>query len=330
MKIHITQPHEDWCVDDLARTLRQHLEQSGFEKVWHPDDADDADIIHLLSDWTWRKTPRDALSTKPVVCTVHHIYEPKFGPAERADFAERDQFVDAYHVFNARTEAQVRRLTMKPVHLIPYWLPSAAEQEEWRDQTGAAELRASLGIHGTCIFSAQRDTEGAQLQRGELVPKMEKGPDTFVDAVIREQATRRHGKFIIFPPPGSEILGDVHVLLAGPRREFVRIMLGIHAPDIRVVDLGVVPQHTLRMLYHVCDEYWVTSRGEGGPQALIEAGMAGCKVRSTPVGIAEQVLPAKSINQDILLAEASVPDVSGLSWDVVGPKYLQLYREVSS
>jgi hypothetical protein len=70
--------------------------------------------------------------------------------------------------------------------------------------------------------------------------------------------------------------------------------------------------------------YAVTARQEGGPQALIECALTNTPVVCTPVGIAEQVLPASAINDDVSLATPAVPNVDG--WQL--PQGFQPYRDL--
>ena len=51
----------------------------------------------------------------------------------------------------------------------------------------------------------------------------------------------------------------------------------------------------LNELYNVLDLYLVTSRIEGGPQALVECGQTKTPILSTNVGIADQILAPESI-----------------------------------
>ena len=48
-------------------------------------------------------------------------------------------------------------------------------------------------------------------------------------------------------------------------------------------------------LYNILDLYLITSRLEGGPQALVECGQTKTPVISTDVGIARQILAKESI-----------------------------------
>ena len=52
---------------------------------------------------------------------------------------------------------------------------------------------------------------------------------------------------------------------------------------------------TLNELYNCLDLYIVTSRIEGGPQAILECGISKTPIISTNVGVAPEILPSKSI-----------------------------------
>ena len=51
----------------------------------------------------------------------------------------------------------------------------------------------------------------------------------------------------------------------------------------------------LNELYNILDLYLVTSRLEGGPQAILECGISKTPILSTDVGIAPEILSKKSI-----------------------------------
>ena len=51
----------------------------------------------------------------------------------------------------------------------------------------------------------------------------------------------------------------------------------------------------LNELYNLLDLYLVTSRYEGGPQAILEAGITKTPIISTDVGIAKEILSEESI-----------------------------------
>ncbi|MEO0564493.1 MAG: glycosyltransferase, partial [Chloroflexota bacterium] len=60
-------------------------------------------------------------------------------------------------------------------------------------------------------------------------------------------------------------------------------------------DVNILPREQLNKLYNIMDLCLVTSRWEGGPHALLESSAAQCKVVSTRVGIADDLLSAACI-----------------------------------
>lgn len=297
MKVFVLPPKEDWIVDRMV-------------KEWNEDNADittqrvdQADVIWLLADWHWNSLPVWSLLNRKVLTTVHHIVPEKFGPNERADFNQRDRVTTAYHVFNERTRDFIRPLTQKPIHLIKYW----ANQKIWRPTGTKTDLRKKHGLpeDKLLVGSFQRDTEGSGIPQGIYLPKLEKGPDLLADYLEKLH----------------DIYG-VHVVLAGWRRQY--LMQRLDRVKIPYTYFDRPSHETVNELYQTLDLYPVTARTEGGPQALIEAGLLEVPVVSRRVGIAEQVLPPTAINDDVMLAIPAVPNVE--DWKL--PMGYQPYREL--
>ena len=152
------------------------------------------------------------------------------------------------------------------------------------------------------VGSFQRDTEGYDLKS----PKLEKGPDLFADAVDKMR----------------ELTPNIHVLLAGWRRQFVINELTRRKISFSYFELPL--QEILIELYQALDLYVVTARHEGGPQSLIECGLLGVPCVSTPVGIAEQILPHSAVSVDVTQAKPAVPNVD--DWKL--PAGYDGYREM--
>lgn len=296
-KVWLLPANENWICDELTKTWSEGNKDI---TVLSPYDAD---VIWLFSDWRWRELPIELLKSKKVITTVHHIVPEKWDHNARHDFAARDLITDVYHVYNQRALDFIRPLTNKRIELIHYW----ADQNAWRPSLEAKnDIRKRLGLptNAFCLFSAQRDTEGSGISQGIFLPKLEKGPDKFCDYVKTLCSQRSH----------------VHVVLAGWRRQYViQTLKSVHVP---YTYFERPLQETVRDLYQCCDLYAITSRHEGGPQALIETGLMGLPVVSTPVGIAEQVLPQRAINDDVSLATPAVPNVE--SWKL--PMGFEHYR----
>lgn len=296
-KIFTLAPREDWIVDRMVDEWNQGNPDLATTNIY------EADVVWLMADWAWDAVPLPLLQQKKVLTTVHHIVPEKFGPSERLMFNYRDQITDAYHVFNERVRDFIRPLTSKPIHLVRYW----ANGSQWHrvgDRVSLAQ-KWRLPKDKFLVGSAQRDTEGAGLPK-IVKPKLEKGPDLFVQAC---KDWRTQGK-------------DVHVVLAGWRRDYV--VQELTRANIPYSLIERPPLEVVRELYSLVDVYAVTSRCEGGPQALIEAGLTGTPVVSTPVGIAEQVLPSTAIHADVTQATPAVPDVSSM----LLPAAFQAYRDL--
>ncbi len=289
-KVFVLAPSEDWIIDRLVHE-------------WNEDNADisaseprKADVIWLLADFAWHRLAHAGLlRDKKVMTTIHHIVPDKFGPAERMEFQLRDDVTTAYHVPNEHTRAFIEPLTQKPIHVIGYW----ANQRIWRP-TGTREgLRKKHGLPTDVylIGSFQRDTEGSSIPSGAFVPKLEKGPDLLADAII----TMRDRSVRYF---------QVEVVLAGWRRQYV--MKRLTAAGIKYHYFQLPSQDTINELYQAIDLYPVTARYEGGPQALIEAGLLNVPVVSRDVGMARQLLPASAICEDVMTATPTAPSVGDL------------------
>jgi glycosyltransferase involved in cell wall biosynthesis len=285
-RVYVLPPYESWIVD---RFVKEWNEDNNDISVFTPGTAD---VIWLMADWCWQNLAQAGmLRGKKVITTVHHIVPEKFGPRERMDFQLRDDVTMIYHVYNQRCYDFIKPLTSKPIHLIPYW----ANQNIWHSTGSREELRKKhqLPIDAYLIGSFQRDTEGHDLKS----PKLEKGPDLLADAIIG------------FRDKGADNL-NVEVVLAGWRRQYV--MKRLAAAGIRYHYFERPKQFIVNELYQCLDLYPVTARTEGGPQSLIECGLLNVPVVSRPVGIAEQVLPASAINDNVLLATPAVPNVDAL------------------
>jgi glycosyltransferase involved in cell wall biosynthesis len=239
---------------------------------------------------------------KKVLVTVHHVVPEKFGPRERMEFEHRDRFVTAYHVPNKHTEAFIKGLTEKPIHLIPYW----ANQHIWRPTGTKADLRKKHGLpeRGYLVGSFQRDTEGYDL----LSPKLEKGPDILADALAAFY-------------PG---MPNLHVVLAGWRRQY--LMNRLNQAGIPFSYFEKPSQNVVNELYQTLDLYPVTARQEGGPQSLIECGLLGVPMVSRDIGMASQVLPPTAVNDLVTECTPSIPNVEQLKLPTGYRPYRDLFE----
>ena len=97
MKIFINSAKEDWISD------RYRDEWIKNNKNIYSNNYFGDKIVWLISPWTWEKIPKRILSSRTVLCTIHHIDEDKFLGNEKQEFYNRDKFVNRYHVISQKT-----------------------------------------------------------------------------------------------------------------------------------------------------------------------------------------------------------------------------------
>lgn len=274
VKAWLHSPREAWIVDRLV----SEFTRANPHITVH--DRRDANVLWYISGWCIDGIGK-VESHQRVISTVHHLV-----PEKRAQWdyvANHDHVVDAYHVPNERTRVAVATLTSKPIHVIPYWVSSQEWSKITPDEHVMARRSLSIGDSDYVIGSFQRDTEGV----GSGIPKLEKGPDILCDYVEHIARNRQ-----------------VTVLLAGYRRQYV--VERLDRIGVRYIYIERAPATAMRWLYSAVNLYVVSSRCEGGPQALLECAALGVPIISTPVGMAEMLLHPMSISDDLLTA---VPNV---------------------
>ncbi|QNJ21544.1 glycosyl transferases group 1 family protein [Synechococcus sp. MIT S9220] len=132
--------------------------------------------------------------------------------------------------------------------------------------------RRSLSISDREFVVGSFQKDGVGWQSG-LDPKLIKGPDLFVKAIL-------HLSTISSRP--------ITVLLTGPSRGYV--INNLRENDIRVLHFYPDDFRQLPPFYHALDAYLVSSREEGGPKAVLESMASGIPLVSTAVGQAPDVL----------------------------------------
>lgn len=284
-KVFVLAPNENWIVDR-------------FVKEWYEDNSDisthtpsNADVIWLMANWCWhRMMTTGLLHHKKVITTVHHVVPDKF---DERDFHALDHFTSVYHVPNDHTGEFIQNYTKKPIHVIGYW----ANQNIWKPTGTKQQFRQKHGLplDAYVVGSFQRDTEGAGIPNGTFLPKLEKGPDILADLIIGKWGW------------DTELTSPIHVVLAGWRRQYV--IERLQKAGVPYTYFEKPSQEIVNELYQTLDMYPITARWEGGPQALLEAGLLNVPVVSTPVGMAHMVLPDTAIGELPTFNTPTVPNV---------------------
>lgn len=265
MKIYLSNLNESWVVD---RFRRDWIEQNKFVST---NNIKESDIIWIISPWTWKKLSKKHLKNKKVVCSIYHIDFEKFDDKEKEDFYKRDKYVDEYHVISLNTLQQLKTLTDKNITSIPFWV----DQNIFFHQENKLELRKKYNFNKSdyIIGSFQRDTEGSDL----ISPKLIKGPDILLEIV--HNIAKKNENLII--------------LLTGKRRQY--LINNFEKFSIRYKYFEMVNLQNINEFYNILDLYIVSSRIEGGPQAILECGITKTPILSTNVGVAPEILSKKSI-----------------------------------
>lgn len=275
MKVYLSKINESWIIDRVRQEWYEHYKNISTR------DIKNADIIWIIAPWVWKKLPKNKLKSKKVICSYYHFDFDNFSLKE---FEDLDQYVDEYHVISEKTKKDLSSLTQKKITSIPFWI----NNNIFFYIENKVHLRNLFGFNSKdyLIGSFQRDTEGKDL----LSPKLIKGPDIFVNLV--EEFFRKNQ--------------NTKVVLSGKRRQYVMNKLtdlGIPYVYFEMVDFDI-----LNKLYNSLDLYIVSSRVEGGPQAILECAITKTPIISTDVGVASEILSPNSI-YELNNPLSAVPDV---------------------
>lgn len=265
MKIYTNKIKESWIIDRVTKEWNQQNSDLITKKI------KESDIIWIIANWVWRKVPKKYLQNKKVVVSVYHIDFDSFDEEEEKNFYELDQYVHTYHVISLKTKEQLQKLTNKKIISIPFWI----NQKNYFYIDDKKELREKLGFSTSdfLVGSFQRDTEGHDLKS----PKLIKGPDIFLN-IVSEMNKKNE---------------NLKVVLSGTRRQY--LINELNKINVEYKYFEMADLELLNNLYNILDLYLVTSRLEGGPQAILESAITKTPIISTDVGVASEILHHDSI-----------------------------------
>ena len=154
-----------------------------------------------------------------------------------------------------------------------FLIPIGIDLGRFRLRAPEDRLRAreALGLPADAFVAGSFQKDGVGWEDG-LEPKPIKGPDVLLAAVERLR----------------ERVPDLHVLLTGPARGFVKHgleRLGVPYLHVLLDDLDGVAE-----AYRALDVCLVTSRDEGGPKAVLESMATGIPLVTTRVGQATDLV----------------------------------------
>lgn len=277
-----------WAIDEDLR-----LSRLAMENIVEFASLEDCEVVHSV--W-WEGLIRlDARQLKSRIVLCHVPGEPfrYFGvPGHRHAMSVVNLWVPR----TSQAERQLRSLGINSLK-IPYLIDADIFRPLGKNDPASSSARKRFNIpdDSYLIGNFSRDSEGSNL----LTPKLVKGPDIFLQ-IVRQLKTR-----------GAKI----HVLLAGPRRHW--LLAHLHKDCIPFSYIGtaaseddlqtnLLSRDELNILYNLLDLYVVPSRSEGGPHAILEASAALCKIISTDVGLARDVLDEQCIYSSVPHAVAII------------------------
>lgn len=266
-----------WALDTDLLQIRRALE--GFVEF---TDLENCEVVHSVWWEPLLDIPVAKLANKRVIC---HLSGEPFRYLSIPLFSRAMVRVGLWVAQSIEAQKQFGSIGIQTA-MIPYTIDTKVFYRIEEDCSALKALRIKWNIPSDCylIGNFHRDTEGHDLSS----PKLVKGPDIFIEIVA---GLKRRGV-------------PVHVLLAGPRRMWIRNRLSEREIPFTYVgtpvesdDIGcnLLSHEDMNRLYNMLDLYLVSSRSEGGPRTLLEAVAVGCPVVSTRVGVAEDVLPAESL-----------------------------------
>ena len=201
------------------------------------------------------------------------------------------------------------KFTSKRIYVSPFWI----NNKIWFPISENKDLKSKFSIPGDAyiVGSFQRDTEG----KDGISPKLSKGPDQLFEIIkaISEQK-------------------NLFVILAGHRRTYLINLLEENNVPYKYYER--VDQASLNELYNCLDLYIVSSRVEGGPQAIFECALSKTPIISTDVGIASEILSKTSIfdMNNFSMAKPDIEAAYANSQQYLIPKgyesFINLFEEI--
>ena len=265
MKVFLTKINESWIVDKIREEFYKEFPNITTNKIR------EADIVWVIAPWLSPKLNLKKLRNKKVLCSVYHLDKDKKENEDIERFKQFDENVDQYHTISLISKEQIKKMTNKKITQIPFWVN--VNQFYLHDEKKSLRAKYGIDSESFLVGSFQRDSEGRDLSK----PKMIKGPDIFLEII--EELNREKNKLT--------------VILTGKRRNY--LIQNLESLGIRYRYFEMVDTLTLNELYNLLDLYVVSSRLEGGPQAIVECATSMTPIISTKVGVAPQILNPKSI-----------------------------------
>ena len=285
---------QNWALDHDLHYMKE-ITKPFAESV----SLEEADIVHSV--W-WRgilEIPQEKLVGKKIIACIADKPEIVFGTEDYLFARETiDIWLTEYQdAQNFLTRVGEKSLLLPDVVDVDLFHPSANFEKE------KADLKSRLGIPQDryLIANFHKDSSLDDLAR----PKKQKGADLLLEIV---DGLAKRG-------------APIHLLLAGPRRHWIRTRLQERGVPFTFVGEAVpeddIRKNTLSLeqvaeMTRAVDLYLIPSRWEGAPNSVLEAAASYTKVLSTHVGQSPDILAPEALFENVSEAVEKIEaDIQG-------------------
>jgi glycosyltransferase involved in cell wall biosynthesis len=264
-----------WSIDEDVRTVGSIASRLGI-RLAHPVPLGSAERQAVFFGSHFTLFQRLPVGHGHRVATTYFHGRP--GTPGMPEFDEAYRELRAQHRSLHRVQVTHRELEeivlesgIDPVKV--YRIPIGVDLAHFTPQTPELReaARARLGLPQAAFVVGSFQKDGVGWDEG-AEPKLIKGPDVLVDALAALKPR----------------VADLHVLLSGPARGYVR--RGLEAHGIPYVHRVLGRYGDIGGLFEALDAYVVPARQEGGPKGVLEAMAAGVPLVSTRVGQAPDLV----------------------------------------
>ena len=328
-KIFLVTESSGWVVNEISKNLNFALNKkfNTLAKVTKSPLFIKNSIIHFNSFNTFvtKKGVTKIDPSNKIVVTCFH-FKPNDPRLEI--LKNNQQIVDLFHTSCESTKKNLMNLGIseEKIIVIPIAIDLNIFEPTQNQEKIILKKKYNIPENQLIIGSFQKDGQG--WDEG-LEPKLEKGPDLFIEVINKIKNKKPF------------------VLLTGPARGYVKKNLekiGVPYKHIYFKNPSNVAE-----MFKMLDYYFITSRVEGGPKALLEAWATGIPLITTNVGMVPDIATNKdnamisdveNINTFVenfievennpelkeKLIRNGLESIKNYSWDIISKKYFdQIY-----
>lgn len=265
MKVYLSKIKESWVVDKFREEFINFYPQIITNRL------SKADIVWILAPWVESKFPFEKIKNQKILCSFYHLDNEFKNDEDKKLLLKLDSKVDYFHTISIKSKNDIAGLTNKKIFEIPFWVNK--NKYFYIDDKTSIREKYNFKSSDYLIGSFQRDSEGDDVSK----PKLIKGPDIFFEIVNKLNNEN----------------DNLKVVLAGNRREY--LISKLEQEKIKFKYYKMINDKQINELYNILDLYIVSSRKEGGPQAILECATTETPIISSEVGVAAQILDNASL-----------------------------------